>query len=91
MSYVLCLSRLLFLIWRIKETALSIGPDSGPAITNSLKKRWNATYTAQLAAFFSMTLQLPRILALLTGKKGFIFKTRWRLTKGIKKGLAPQH
>ncbi len=31
----------------------------------------------QLAAFFSMTIQLPRILALLT-RKELILKARWR-------------
>jgi hypothetical protein len=44
----------------------------------------------QLMAFFLMTLQLPRILSLLTGKD-FILKARWRLTKGTKEDSAQQH
>jgi hypothetical protein len=67
-----------------KETALPFGPDSRPANADWLKK---VQRYLQLAAFFSITLQLARILALLTGK-GFILKARWRLITGTKDASA---
>jgi hypothetical protein len=47
-----------------KETAFPIGPDSKPAMLIGKEVKCYL----QLAAFFTMTLQLPLILALLTGK-----------------------
>jgi len=66
-----------------KETALPIGPVNADWLKKV--KRY-----LQLIAFFLMTLQLPRILSLLTGK-GFILKARWRLITGTKEDLLPQH
>jgi hypothetical protein len=59
--------------------ALPIGQDSGPANADCLKK---VKRYPQLAEFFTMTLQLRQILALLTGT-GFIFKARWLIYRAI--------
>ncbi len=63
-----------------KETALPIWP----ANADWLKK---VKRYLQLIAFFLMTLQLPRILSLLTGK-GFILRARWRLITPTKRPSA---
>jgi hypothetical protein len=56
----------------------------GPANVDWLKK---VKCYLQLAAFFSMTIQIPQILALLT-REGFIMKARWWIITGTEYGPA---